>query len=246
MRTLALIVAVALLSSTALAQQPLAPGGGPGGIRQGNQGQGIGWGPPVRPGGPAGPSPGPVGPPPVGPPPSGGLPPLGPLPGISPPTSGGLTPVGLPPTAGLPLGGALPPVGSPPGAGPSPFPGPGPALGPGPAPSPSSIAGLAPDTATAPGPIAVPPMGGVGGGSSPAIGGSGTMSPAVRPWLGLVIGPVEPRPSSICVQCGMAAVAYDAGADRAVASRAARATSTANGAGSSTSPDSSRRSIRRS
>ena len=70
MRTLALLVAVALLSSTALAQQPLAPGGGPGGIRQGNQGQGIGWGPPVRPGSPPGPSLGPVGPPPVGSPPT--------------------------------------------------------------------------------------------------------------------------------------------------------------------------------
>ena len=112
MRTLALIVAVALLSSTALAQQPLAPGGGPGGIRQGNQGQGIGWGPPVRPGGPPGPSPGPVGPPPVGPPPSGGLPPVGPPPGIAPPPSGGLPPVGPPPIAGLPPSGGLPPVGS--------------------------------------------------------------------------------------------------------------------------------------
>jgi subtilisin family serine protease len=88
-------------------------------------------------------------------------------------------------------------------------------------------------------------MGGIAGLSSPAIGGSGTMSPAVRPWLGLVMGPVEARPSSICVQCGMVAPASGEGADRAVASRAARAgTSTANGASSSTAPGSSGRELR--
>jgi hypothetical protein len=154
MRTLTLIIAVALLSSTALAQQPLAPGGGPGGIRQGNQGQGIGWGPPVRPNSPPGLSPGPVGPPPVGSPATAALP-----------------SVGSPLPAGPPPGGGLRPVGSPPGSTPSPT------LGP--APSPSSIVGLAADTATAPGPMAaVPPMGGIGGGSSPAVGGSGTISAA--------------------------------------------------------------------
>jgi hypothetical protein len=94
MRTLAIIAAVALLSSTVLAQQPLAPGGGPGGIRQGNQGQGIGWGPPVRPGSPPGPSLAPVGPPPVGSPPTVGLPPVGPPPAISLSPSASLPPVG--------------------------------------------------------------------------------------------------------------------------------------------------------